>query len=85
MKIIKELAKFNNIKFYHDKHIYYLNGTKTKSVTSIISEYKHPFDKEYWSQKKADESRENQNKSRINWKRCMPITGTAPDLASDRK
>ena len=35
--------------------MYYLDGIKTKSVTSIISQYKHPFDKEYWSEKKADE------------------------------
>ena len=55
MKIIRELAKFNNIKFHDKEHIYYLDGKRTKSVTSIISEYKHPFDKDYWSQKKADE------------------------------
>ena len=55
MKIIRELAKFNNIKFHDKEHIYYLDGKRTKSVTSIISKYKHPFDKDYWSQKKADE------------------------------
>ena len=55
MKIIKELAKFNNIKFHDKDHVYYLEGIKTKSVTSIIGQYKHPFDKDYWSQKKADE------------------------------
>jgi len=55
MKIIKELSKFNNIKFHDKEHKYYLNGIKTKSVTAIISEYKHPFDKEYWSKKKAEE------------------------------
>mgnify|MGYP003124373164 FL=1 len=55
MKIIRELAKFNNIKFHDKEHIYYLDGVRTKSVTSVISKYKHPFDKDYWSQKKADE------------------------------
>ena len=55
MKIIRELAKFNNIKFHDKEHIYYLDGIKTQSVTSIIGKYKQPFDKEYWSQKKADE------------------------------
>tara|TARA_R110001583_G_scaffold28074_4_gene100038 strand:- start:702 stop:1469 length:768 start_codon:yes stop_codon:yes gene_type:complete len=55
MKITRELAKFNNIKFHDQEHIYYMNGVKTKSVTSIIGQYKHPFDKDYWSQKKADE------------------------------
>lgn len=55
MKITRELSKFNNIKFHDQDHVYYLNGIKTKSVTSIIGQYKHPFDKDYWSQKKADE------------------------------
>jgi len=55
MKIVKELAKFNNIKFHDKEHKYYLNGNRTKSVTSVIGKYKHPFDKDYWSQKKADE------------------------------
>jgi len=55
MKITKELAKFNNIKFHDEDHVYYMKGVKTKSVTSIIGQYKHPFDKDYWSQKKADE------------------------------
>ena len=54
MKITRELSKFNNIKFHDKEHIYYLDGVKTKSVTSIIGKYKHPFDKDYWSQKKAD-------------------------------
>ena len=52
MKIIRELAKFNNIKFNDKEHIYYLDGVRTKSVTSVISKYKHPFDKDYWSQKR---------------------------------
>ena len=55
MKITKELAKFNNIKFHDQDHKYYLNGIRTKSVTSVIGDYKHPFDKDYWSKKKADE------------------------------
>ena len=55
MKITRELAKFNNIKFHDQDHVYYMKGVKTKSVTSIIGQYKHPFDKEYWSKKKADE------------------------------
>jgi len=45
MKITRELAKFNNIKFHDKEHIYYLDGVKTQSVTSIIGKYKQPFDK----------------------------------------
>ena len=57
MKITKELAKFNNIKFHDQEHKYYLNGVKTKSVTGVIGEYKHPFDKEYWSKKESRRKR----------------------------
>ena len=55
MEITRELAKFNNIKFHDKEHIYYLDCKRKKSVTSVIGKYKHPFDKDYWSQKKADE------------------------------
>mgnify|MGYP001163544875 FL=1 len=68
MKITRELAKFNNIKFHDQEHKYYLNGTRTKSVTSIIGEYKHPFDKEYWSKKKADERGITQEEIIKEWK-----------------
>ena len=68
MKITRELAKFNNIKFHDQDHIYYMNGVKTKSVTSIIGQYKHPFDKDYWSQKKADERGIAQEEILKEWK-----------------
>ena len=68
MKITKELAKFNNIKFHDKEHKYYLNGIRTKSVTSVIGEYKHPFDKEYWSKKKADERGITQEEIIKEWK-----------------
>ena len=68
MKITKELSKFNNIKFHDENHAYYMNGVKTKSVTSIIGEYKHPFDKEFWSQKKADERGITKEEILAEWK-----------------
>lgn len=68
MKITKELAKFNHIKFHDKEHKYYLNGVKTKSVTSVIGEYKHPFDKDYWSQKKADERGITKEEILAEWK-----------------
>ena len=68
MKITRELSKFNNIKFHDKEHKYYLNGVKTKSVTGVIGEYKHPFDKEYWSQKKADERNITQEEILSEWK-----------------
>ena len=57
MKITKELAKFNNIKFHDKEHIYYLDKVRTKSVTSIIGEYKHPFDKGIIGHKKEKSRR----------------------------
>jgi ATP-dependent exoDNAse (exonuclease V) beta subunit len=55
MEIIKELAKFNHIKFHDKEHKYYLNGKKMSSVTQLIGKFKQPFDSDYWSEKKANE------------------------------
>jgi ATP-dependent exoDNAse (exonuclease V) beta subunit len=67
MEITRELAKFNNIKFHDKEHIYYFNGKKTRSVTSVIGEYKQPFDKEYWSSRKAEEAGITQEEMLAEW------------------
>lgn len=68
MEITRELAKFNNIKFHDKEHVYYLDGKKTRSVTSVIGEYKQPFDKEYWSSRKAKERGITQEEILAEWK-----------------
>ena len=55
METIRELAKFNHIKYYDDPHLYYIDGEKMTSATTFIGKFKQKFDSEYWSQRKADE------------------------------
>ncbi len=43
IKILQELNKFNKISFNEEDHSYYYDGDKCRSVTSIISNYKEPF------------------------------------------
>mgnify|MGYP003139949282 CR=1 FL=1 len=68
MKITKELAKFNHIKFHDEEHKYYMDGKRTDSVTSVIGKYKHPFDKDFWSKKKADERGITKEEILAEWK-----------------
>lgn len=44
-----------NFTFDEDKHIYRYNNIKYDSVTTFLKNFKTPFDKEYWSKRKADE------------------------------
>tara|TARA_R110000803_G_scaffold47825_5_gene99616 strand:- start:9343 stop:10110 length:768 start_codon:yes stop_codon:yes gene_type:complete len=55
METIRELAKFNHIKYYDEPHLYYIDGERMTSATTFIGQFKEKFDSEYWSQKKADE------------------------------
>ena len=68
MKITKELAKFNHIKFHDEEHKYYMDGKRTDSVTSVIGKYKHPFDKDFWAKKKADERGITKEEILAEWK-----------------
>lgn len=53
----KRLSVFKdpNFIFEEEAHTYHYKGTKYDSVTSFIKRFKVPFDREYWSKKKADE------------------------------
>ena len=68
MKITKELAKFNHIKFHDEEHKYYMDGKRTDSVTSVIGKYKPPFDKDFWSKKKSDERGITKEEILAEWK-----------------
>lgn len=49
------MTPFSSIKFNKKHHTYTLNGRRLPSVTTLINQLKPPFDRDYWSQKKADE------------------------------
>ena len=53
----KKLSVFETRDFSFDEgsHIYKMNSIKYDSVTTFIKTFKVPFDREYWSKKKAEE------------------------------
>jgi len=44
MEIIKELSVFNNIKYYDEPHVYYIDGQKTISCTGFIHNFEEEFE-----------------------------------------
>jgi len=54
LNVIKDLNKFNCIKFLDSEHRYFINGKPaTTSITSVISKCKAAFDNDKWSKHKA--------------------------------
>jgi len=47
--------KDENFKFEEESHVYTYSGKKFDSVTTILKEFKKPYNKEYWSKEKARE------------------------------
>ncbi len=48
-------TNFSEIEFNKEWHTYTLDGHKLASVTSLVNKLKAPFDRDYWSQRKARE------------------------------
>ena len=65
MELIRELAKFNNIKYYDKPHKY---DKQLTSVTTFIGAFKEKFDEEYWSKRKAKERGITQKEILAEWK-----------------
>jgi len=59
--------KFNDIKYYDEPHKYYLDGNEYISVTTLIHKYQEEFDKNYWSDYKANEFNVPQWKIKRAW------------------
>jgi len=54
-KIFKEFSKFNNIKFYDEPHVYFIDDEQVISVTGLIHRFENEFEEEKWLQIKAEE------------------------------
>ena len=57
MEIERKLEVFNDKSFTFDEptHVYRYKTSKFDSVTTFLKTFKVPFDREYWSKRKADE------------------------------
>lgn len=53
--LIKIFSAFNHIKYYDDKHKYFIGNNELISTTTFIGKFKKPFNKDFWSTKKAIE------------------------------
>jgi len=65
--IYQELNKFNHIVFKDSNHTYMLNGKQLTSVTTFIGKFKKPFEKEFWSYKKAEQEGVTQQEILDKW------------------
>jgi thymidylate synthase (FAD) len=53
--LIKIFSVFNHIKYYDDKHKYFIGNKELISTTTFIGKFKKPFNKDFWATKKAIE------------------------------
>ncbi len=56
LTIISELNKFAQIDFNKELHQYSLGSSSLTSVTKLLSNFKKPFEAEYWAKLKAQET-----------------------------
>lgn len=80
--LLKELECFNDINFEFDPklHRYTYEGETFVSVTRYIQQFHKPFDQDFWSKKKADESGVPQEWILKEWKR---INDYANEVGTD--
>jgi len=80
LEIFEELSKFDDIVYYDDPHVYYKNGVKMTSVTTLIGKFEKEFDEEFFSKKKAKQLGITQAEVKAMWKRknlISTVKGTA--------
>ena len=54
-EIFKEFSKFNNIKFYDEPHVYFIDDEQVISVTGLIHKFENEFEEEKWLLIKSEE------------------------------
>jgi hypothetical protein len=59
---------FDRIAFDEPTHTYTLNGQPLRSVSSVISKLRKPFDADYWAPRKAAERGITEEEIRAEWK-----------------
>lgn len=68
--VLEKLEVFNDSKFIFDSkyHKYTYDGKQFESVTKFIQRFHKPFDQDYWSKRKADETGQEQSQILEQWK-----------------
>ena len=66
-KLIKIFSAFNHIKFYENQHKYFVGNRELISTTTLISEFKKPFNSDFWATKKAKERGVSKQQILLEW------------------
>lgn len=68
LKQLKDLNKFNVIKFHENDHRYFINDRVSNgSITAVISSFKKPFETNKWSLHKAKQRNISQQEILTEW------------------
>jgi ATP-dependent exoDNAse (exonuclease V) beta subunit len=76
----KVFSAFNHVKYFDDKHKYYIGNKELISTTTFIGKFKKPFDTNYWATKKAIERGVSKEQILLEW---TDIKDTACAKGSD--
>ena len=65
--LLKIFSVFNHIKYYDDKHKYFIGNKELISTTTFIGKFKKPFNKDFWATKKAIERGVSKEQILLEW------------------
>lgn len=68
LEIFEELSKFDNIVYFDDPHVYYIDGVQATSVTKLIGMFEPPFDEAFHSANTAKKTGKSVEEVLAMWK-----------------
>lgn len=66
-QLLKIFSAFNHVKYYDDKHKYFIGNKELISTTTFIGEFKKPFNADYWSTIKAKQRGVSKQQILLEW------------------
>ena len=66
-QLLKIFSAFNHVKYYDEKHKYYIGNKELISTTTFIGKFKKPFDSNFWAAKKAKERNVPMSQILLEW------------------
>ena len=65
--VLKIFSAFNHVKYYDDKHKYFIGNRELISTTTFIGKFKKPFNTDFWANKKAIERGVSKQQILLEW------------------
>lgn len=66
-QLLNIFSAFNHVKYYDDKHKYFIGNKELISTTTFIGEFKKPFNADYWATVKAKERGVSKQQILLEW------------------